>query len=867
MAGYTRQSLPDIQNGSEITAPPLNAEFNQLSSAFNGSTGHTHDGSAGNAPKIELSTSVAGYLLPINGGTGGKSNVTATSNPTITDDVNAGYAPGSIWLNTTTNRIFVCVNNTSNAALWYEAVGQTAVSITPETTNTVDIGSTTNRYKDLYLSGSISGTSNATFGGTLNVTGTTTLTDVNATGNATVGGTLGVTGASSIGNNLDVTGDLDVGGSVTVDTNATVVGLATLGQVDANGGTIDNTVIGGNTASPITGTTITSTNGFTGDITGDVTGNVTAATGTSSFANISASGTITGAVSGNVSGNVTSTGTSTFNNVTISGTLNMDGATTATIQNLTDPTNPQDAATKNYVDVGLANLVDTAPAALDTLNELAAAINDDANFSTTMTNALAGKVADTGDTMTGNLIMSGATVTGLPLPTANSEAASKQYTDQQDALQVSRSGDSMSGNLAMGSNNITGLAAPTANDHATSKQYVDGILGSATAASASAAAAATSEANASVSAANAATSETNAANSATAAAASYDDFDDRYLGAKSSAPSVDNDGDALVTGALYWDTTSNELYVWSGTAWDQGTFTTGSFLANLVEDTTPQLGGDLDTNGKHIKFPDGSITAAPNTNILSFGNSDDMKLWHQGGVNYIQGSQAISIQASDIYLRKGNYSTYETMASFVGDGAVNLFYNNVYKFGTTSTGIDVSGDVTASDDLFVNGGFARISDATTPTLELRNTDTTVANGQELGVIDFYGSDGTWPYAGVKASIKAVATGHWNLGDGNGSELQFAVTNSYGNVNEVLRASLNDYHLVLRTYQGLRMYDSDESNYVSIQPASATTQNYTIKLPPAAPSAADQILVSDASGNLSFEAKPTGANIATTMAFA
>ena len=60
MAGYTRQSLPDIQNGSEITAPPLNAEFNQLSSAFNGSTGHTHDGSSGNAPKIELSPSVAG---------------------------------------------------------------------------------------------------------------------------------------------------------------------------------------------------------------------------------------------------------------------------------------------------------------------------------------------------------------------------------------------------------------------------------------------------------------------------------------------------------------------------------------------------------------------------------------------------------------------------------------------------------------------------------------------------------------------------------------------------------------------------------------------------------------------------------------
>jgi hypothetical protein len=65
----------------------------------------------------------------------------------------------------------------------------------------------------------------------------------------------------------------------------------------------------------------------------------------------------------------------------------------------------------------------------------------------------------------------------------------------------------------------------------------------------------------------AATSATNAASSATAAAASYDSFDDRYLGAKSSDPSVDNDGNALLTGAIYWNTASNVMKVWSGTAW------------------------------------------------------------------------------------------------------------------------------------------------------------------------------------------------------------------------------------------------------------------------------------------------------------
>ena len=48
-------------------------------------------------------------------------------------------------------------------------------------------------------------------------------------------------------------------------------------------------------------------------------------------------------------------------------------------------------------------LIDGAPATLDTLNELAAALADDANFATTVTNSLAGKVDTTGDTMTGNL--------------------------------------------------------------------------------------------------------------------------------------------------------------------------------------------------------------------------------------------------------------------------------------------------------------------------------------------------------------------------------------------------------------------------------------------------------------------------------
>tara|TARA_Y100000992_G_scaffold56387_2_gene34130 strand:- start:325 stop:1959 length:1635 start_codon:yes stop_codon:yes gene_type:complete len=53
----------------------------------------------------------------------------------------------------------------------------------------------------------------------------------------------------------------------------------------------------------------------------------------------------------------------------------------------------------------------------------------------------------------------------------------------------------------------------------------------------------------------------------TAAEAALDSFDDRFLGAKSSNPSLDNDGNALLVGALYWNSTSNVMLAWSGTTW------------------------------------------------------------------------------------------------------------------------------------------------------------------------------------------------------------------------------------------------------------------------------------------------------------
>tara|TARA_R100001198_G_scaffold96681_1_gene87817 strand:- start:1 stop:1470 length:1470 start_codon:yes stop_codon:yes gene_type:complete len=80
--------------------------------------------------------------------------------------------------------------------------------------------------------------------------------------------------------------------------------------------------------------------------------------------------------------------------------------------------------------------------------------------------------------------------------------------------------------------------------------------------------AANSATAAATSATNAATSETNAATSETNAANSFDSFDDRFLGTKASDPTLDNDGNALVEGAMYYNSTDNDIRFYNGSSWD-----------------------------------------------------------------------------------------------------------------------------------------------------------------------------------------------------------------------------------------------------------------------------------------------------------
>jgi hypothetical protein len=553
-------------------------------------------------------------------------------------------------------------------------------------------------------------TGNATVGGTFGVTGNTTLS-----------GTLGVTGVSTFSDTVCAP-DLKATGTSTlstVDINAgnidgTVIGatctaagsfttVSTTGQgtfasVDINGGTIDGATIGGTTACPITGTTVTANTCFVGDITGAVSGNVTgnlsgnaagchtgnfdgvvgattpdAVTGTTITANTCFVGDVTGDVSGAVTGNVigdltgdvTSVGTSCFCDINMSGTAGIDLGS-AKITSLATPTADSDASTKGYVDQQITDLIGGAPGALDTLNELAAAINDDAAFYTSVTTCLGTKLDTAGGTMTGDITLGANKATSTSTPTTDDTLTRKGYVDTQDALKLNLTGGTMSGAIAMGTSKITGLGDPTLAQDAstkaytdacvatamplsggtftgnvettcpiiscytptnacdlTNKCYVDSILSSATDAATSATCAAASAVAAASSETAACSSKDAAALSASAAADSYDDFDDRYLGDKTSDPSVDNDGDGLITGALYWNTTDNALKVYDGSAWSSAAFTLGDALTCVAGDSSPALGGNLNA-GTNCIYGTGAVCVSNLYGTLTGNVSGDV---------------------------------------------------------------------------------------------------------------------------------------------------------------------------------------------------------------------------------------------------
>jgi hypothetical protein len=104
--------------------------------------------------------------------------------------------------------------------------------------------------------------------------------------------------------------------------------------------------------------------------------------------------------------------------------------------------------------------------------------------------------------------------------------------------------------------------------------------------------------------------------SANSAAASYDQFDDRYLGDKTSDPTTDNDGNPLLTGALYFNTVIGAMKVYDGAAWDL----VAPDTSNFVDKSIFAAKGDLLT-ATGASTPAALTAASTNGYILSVNSA------------------------------------------------------------------------------------------------------------------------------------------------------------------------------------------------------------------------------------------------------
>jgi hypothetical protein len=298
-------------------------------------------------------------------------------------------------------------------------------------------------------------------------------------------------------------------------------------------------------------------------------------------------------------------------------------------------TNADSAKWDLFVDNESSEAAQTAAEAAQAAAEAAqsAAETAETNAETAATNAASS--ASAASTSATNAASSASTASTQATNASNSAtaAASSASSASTSATNASTSASNASTSATNASNsassastsasNAATSATNASNSASAASTSASNAASSASAASTSASNASTSATNAANSATAAATSETNAAASAASAAAALDSFDDRYLGAKTADPAVDNDGNALVTGALYYRTTTPVgMKVYDGAQWleasaaQQSLMVTYEFVATAGQTTF----SGTDANGATLSYVANSISVSLNGVTLRPGD-------------------------------------------------------------------------------------------------------------------------------------------------------------------------------------------------------------------------------------------------------
>jgi len=238
-------------------------------------------------------------------------------------------------------------------------------------------------------------------------------------------------------------------------------------------------------------------------------------------------------------------------------------------------------------------LVDAAAAGTSATNAAASA----SAASTSASNASTSATAASGSASTASTQASNASTSASNASSSASAASSSASTASTAATNAGNSATAAATSATNASNsasaastsasNASSSASAASTSASNASTSATNAANSATAASGSASTASTQATNAANSATSAAGSATSAASAQTAAEAArdatlaaYDSFDDRYLGAKTSDPSVDNDGNALVAGALYFNSVDGAMKLYTGSAWVAAYVSGSGYLAS-----------------------------------------------------------------------------------------------------------------------------------------------------------------------------------------------------------------------------------------------------------------------------------------------
>ncbi len=407
-----------------------------------------------------------------------------------------------------------------------------------------------------------------------------------------------------------------------------------------------------------------------------------------------------------------------------------------------------------------------------------------------------------------------------------------------------------------------------------------------------------------------------AATSATSAASSFDSFDDRYLGAKSSDPSVDNDGDALITGALYFNSSNNVMKNYTGSAWqslkptsseqtnintlsasavvtdmsilgtadvvaDMNTLATADVVSDMNTLATPDIVSDMNTlatadivsdmntlatadvvNDMNVLGTSSTVTAMNNLGTTTVVNNMATVSANVAGVNSFaeryrveSSAPTTSLDVGDLYFdtSANELKVYKSSGWSAAGSTVNGTSAR-FNYVATANQTTFTGTDTLGNTLAYDAGFA---DCYLNGVRLSAADVTITSGTSVVLASG---------ATVGDVLDIVAYGTFNVAAVNGSAINAGTINNDRLPSPVLSVKGDGSS----ADGALRLNCSQNSHYTEIKSAPHGSYSGNISLTlPTSTGTNGQVLSTNGSGALSFidavETKPTVADVSQTIA--